>query len=257
MKTLLKAALARAGYVLQRRPRPLLKTPSAALRFDLSYILAHLLLRHPKPFVVQVGAYDGVANEPLRDYIRRFQLPALLIEPQPDAFARLAANYADQPQVALCCNAVADADGPRELYQLNSSTPELPDWAGQTATFRKEVLLSHRHAIADLDRYITAQVVQCRTFDSLFRKHDVARVDVLQVDTEGYDYEILKLFPFDRYLPLLVRYEHFHLSVADQDACLRMLTRLGYALHVPDHAGEDYMDTIGYRPPVAWADPSF
>src|SRR5262249_15509258 len=100
--------------------------------------------------------------------------------------------------------------------------------------------------IPDVERYIVSDSVPCRTFDSLFREYQINRVDVLQVDAEGFDYEILKLFPFTRFRPALIRYEHHHLSPADQDSCLRMLSALGYSLFVPDHAGPDYMDTIAY-----------
>lgn len=34
----------------------------------------------------------------------------------------------------------------------------------------------------------------------------VDRVDVLQVDVEGYDAEAIRMFPFGRYLPSIVRF---------------------------------------------------
>ena len=248
VKTFLKRVFARNGYVVRKRPRLLAEQPAVGLRFDLGYILAHLLLRCPDPFVVQVGAYDGVANDPLNPYIRRFRLSGLLIEPQPVAFAELTANYADQPQLILCRAAVADRDGSRDMYRLAGDGARLPEWAAQMATFRKDFLLAQRRMIPDVERYITADPVPCRTFDSLFRQYGVGRVDVLHVDAEGYDYEVLKLFPFDRFAPALVRYEHHHLPAADQDACLRMLAGLGYSLFVPDQDQGEYMDTVAYRP---------
>ena len=41
-------------------------------------------------------------------------------------------------------------------------------------------------------------------------KHRVSRVDLLQVDCEGYEYEILKMFDLQRFNPSLVNYESVH-----------------------------------------------
>jgi FkbM family methyltransferase len=199
------------------------------------------------PFVVQVGAYDGVANDLLNDYIRRFKLSGLLIEPQHDAFARLRLSYADQDQLSLCQAAIAEQDGIRNLYSIDPCASGLPEWAGQTATFLKEVLVKHRHAIRDIERHIITRQVACRTFNSLFEEYKIKKVDILQIDAEGYDYEALKLFPFDQFNPILVRYEHHHLSTEDQDASLRFLADRGYSLFVADR-NCDYMNTIAYRP---------
>jgi hypothetical protein len=42
---------------------------------------------------VQVGANDGVYGDPLRAYIERHHWRGILVEPQPDVFARLVENY--------------------------------------------------------------------------------------------------------------------------------------------------------------------
>ena len=109
--------------------------------------------------------------------------------------------------------------------------------------------MSHAHAIPGLDRFIIAESVPCTRFQTLFSQNRVAQVDILQVDTEGYDYEVLKLFPFDQFTPAFIRYEHSHLSDIDRDACMRMLLNRGYKLHVPFGNQPDYTDTVAYRPP--------
>ena len=49
--------------------------------------------------------------------------------------------------------------------------------------------------------------VPCLTFDSLVSKHGVTAVDLVQMDTEGYDFEIVKLIDLDRLRPRLIMYE--------------------------------------------------
>ncbi len=131
------------------------------------------------------------------------------------------------------------------MYRVDPATPNLPAWASQLTTFRKDILLSHSHAIPNLDRHIIAESVPTRTFRTLFAEHLIDHVDILQIDAEGYDYEVIKMFPFESFLPSFIRYEHHHLSKKDQRACMEKLTSLGYKIFVSE--GTDYQDTIGYR----------
>jgi hypothetical protein len=79
--------------------------------------------------------------------------------------------------------------------------------------------------------------VPCLTFGSLCRRNSVERIDLLLIDTEGYDWEILKGVDFEAWRPRVVVYEHAHLGRDDRDAASEMLTALGYV------AKEEYMDT--------------
>jgi len=48
------------------------------------------------------------------------------------------------------------------------------------------------------------------------------------IDTEGYDYEVLKQIDFQRFRPSLVIYERVHLSDAAKKASVDMLNKAGY-----------------------------
>ena len=91
--------------------------------------------------------------------------------------------------------------------------------------------------------------VNCVTFDTLFFQTNLKYVDVLQIDTEGYDYEIIKLFNVERRKPRIINFEHAHLSDDDWNACVSMLISTGYHVAVAGH------DTLAYLrepcPPVS------
>ncbi len=245
LKNLFKKLLTNYGYTVRKRPRLLARNPEFELRFNVTFILEHLLNRIEGPTVVQVGAFDGMQNDVLYPYIRRFKIKSVLLEPQTDAYSRLVENYSTCPHVLPLRIAIADVDGTREMYRVDPATPNLPLWASQLTTFRKDVLLSHAHAIPNIERSIIVDRVPTRTFKSLFAEQGLDAVDILQIDAEGYDYEVIKLFPFEEFLPSFVRYEHLHLSKSDQAACMEKLTALGYKIFVSE--GADYQDTIGYR----------
>ncbi len=70
--------------------------------------------------------------------------------------------------------------------------------------------------------------IRCSSFQTLVKENQVENIDLIHIDTEGYDYEILKLFPFDDYQPTVVIFEHSHLSQEDRKAATEMLESQGY-----------------------------
>jgi FkbM family methyltransferase len=49
--------------------------------------------------------------------------------------------------------------------------------------------------------YIASDSVPCDTLRNILAAHDVVRVDPLHIDTEGYDYQVLQQFDFNRFIP--------------------------------------------------------
>lgn len=197
---------------------------------------------HPDAFFVQVGSNDGEQLDPLRRAILEHRWSGIMVEPVPYVFERLQRNYGAQPGIILENAAIADRDGLRELYHLaRTDDAGLPQWYDALGSFRKDVVLKHKRYIPDIEDRIQALEVPCLTFDSLCRKHGVTTIDVIQVDTEGYDYEIVKLLDLARRRPTLVMFEHLHLDAATRQACLDHVAEHGYdTLH-------NGMDTLCLR----------
>ena len=55
-------------------------------------------------------------------------------------------------------------------------------------------------------------------------------MNILQIDTEGFDYEIIKSIAFDRYKPDIIIYEYLHLTLYQNFACIEFLQDKGYLL---------------------------
>ena len=82
--------------------------------------------------------------------------------------------------------------------------------------------------------------MRCCSLATLLAETGLSQVDVLQIDTEGWDYEILKLVDFTKIKPAIINYEHAHLNPDDWDSAIDLLTRNGY------HIGIGRRDTVAY-----------
>lgn len=196
------------------------------------------------PFVVQVGANDGVTDDPLRHLIRKHHLPGLLIEPMPDAFAQLQANYAGQPRIAFENSALWKDDGECDFFRFRPAAYANPRVKGM-AGLSSEVLLTAARRLPGLSRHLETIRVRTSTPKSIFEKHNVSRADLLLVDTEGFDDQILKLILDFGLAPAIIYYEHIHLGPDRQDAAARFLSERGYRF------ARTRTDTLALRCPGA------
>lgn len=213
----------RFGVARCHLPPVLTREPQWKVRSALRYVVADELLRNREFTFLQIGAYDGVGDDDLGELIESHRLRGVLVEPQPAAFAKLKQRYADQPQLTLLQAAIADRPGNRELYCLRNR----PSMA---ASFDRGNLL--KHGIPDTE--IVPMTVPCHTVDTALAFAGLSRVELIQIDAEGYDYEIIRTINFARIRPAIVRFEYRHMSRRDADECLALLAGHGYRFLVED-----------------------
>lgn len=202
----------------------------------------------PRASFIQVGANDGATSDPLRRQIAARAWHGIMIEPVPHIFRKLQRNYEGVGRVILENIAIGAQDGQAEFHSLvavdNPVAQGLPHWYAGLGSFRRDVILSHKTQIPDIEQRIVSQALPCLTFDSLCARHGIEHVDLIQIDTEGYDYEVVKLIDLRRLQPALVVYEHVHLSPEDRQACEQLLRGHGYEV------ASFHLDTLALRAPA-------
>jgi len=185
---------------------------------------------------VQVGANDGVFGDPLRRFILRYPWRGILVEPQPQVFARLADNYRDLTDRLILENLAIAADG----SEIVLYTP--PEGLQQDDTYAASVASSDPATIArqlgipekDLRRIVTPSM----TLDLLLAKHGLAQIDLLQIDVEGYDWKVLRTLDLGKVAPSIIQFESGHLSIADCDNAVRYLTQHDYEIYWGGYQGD-------------------
>jgi FkbM family methyltransferase len=208
----------------------------------LTHLVAEFARMYPDAFFVQVGANDGSKGDYLKTYVDSLGWTGVLIEPIPYVFARLSDRHGTNPNLTLVNAAIAHEDGTAELYYLpKDEHSDLPVWYDALATFRKEVILKHAPWIPDIEARITTIEVPTVTFESMCQVRGVEGIDLLQIDTEGYDYEVIRQVDLDKHRPALILFEHYHLTSDDRRACEDLLDSRGY------RTISNFMDTIAIR----------
>lgn len=206
--------------------------------------------QHPEMFFVQIGAHDGSSADPVSPLIRKYHWQGILVEPQPQSFKTLVENYRDEPQLMFENAVISDHDGTATFYTVRQGIPDMPFWLSQSASLSKDAVLGALYywrnvkqlstIPADLESMIEEVPLPALTVKSLLAKHQVERVDLLVIDTMGFDFEILKMFPFDLLKPAIIHFEHSFLAPAEQQACFQYLAKQGYSL------ARVAVDTIAY-----------
>ena len=202
----------------------------------LRYVAADVVLQAGEIRLLQIGAFDGVTDDDLRDVIMKYPVRGVLVEPQPTVYARLQENYRDYPHLTLINAAVDRQSGSREFYSTATQY-------SSCASFDRRHL--RKHGVHDRD--IQCQQVECLTIPELLERCGLDGVDLIQIDAEGYDYEIIKSIDFEQLTPAIVRFEFAHFSRQDLDECLEMMAKLGYRFLVENK------DVIAVKPsrPIA------
>ena len=233
--------LNKVGYQVTWLP-PSFQKPHAQLKMSLEYVVGHFMLFKPSVFFIQIGANDGLANDPLNQFVMRFNWNGILLEPLPEVFEALKQTYASKPQLQLLNAALAEKDGSQTIYTVRMDDSTFKK-AHQFSSFRKDAVLSQTSWIPDVANRIEERAVPCVSFDTLLRHAGQNEIDLLQIDAEGYDYTILKMIDFSRLRPAIINYECGQMSKNQREEIAALLISQGYKMSQGD------LDSIAYRPP--------
>jgi FkbM family methyltransferase len=185
--------------------------------------------------VVQIGANDGINNDPVHKFIKRDRWQGILLEPQKYVFNNFLQPLYRKTEGIITLNAALDnKDGNKPIYKVAVSNSR---WATGLTSFDRLVLEEavrsgyiDRQAAkegiplpGDKEQYIAEEQVECISTDTLIRKYNLGTINWLQIDTEGFDFEIIKIFNIPRTKPEVIVYENMHFTDEQQEECIKHL----------------------------------
>lgn len=187
---------------------------------------------------LQIGANDGISFDCLYDYVTQHQWDGVVVEPLEDFYESLCNNYKNYPSVKPIKYAINSNQTEMSLFKLNPNYYNYyPDWAKGIASFSQEHLVKH-----DIDaQHILIEKVNCISLMRLIEKFKLEDIDYLQIDTEGFDAEVIKMIDFNVVAPKIIKYEIKHLSNKQRGEVEQILVSQNYRLK------SDYSDGFAIR----------
>jgi len=191
--------LANRGLIIERTAK--------SESFEALLVRRHKVLRRSGQgfFFLQIGANDGVSHDPIHAFVTAFRVAGIVVEPLPDVFERLCHTYRRHPQIKKINVAVHE-----ELERVTLYRPAAdggPEKSGIASVDKDRFeLTSERSGIRRED--ILGIEVPALSLSGLLQAEQVRHLDLLQIDTEGYDMKILAGLDLAQHRPSIIRFEH-------------------------------------------------
>lgn len=147
----------------------------------------------------QIGTNDG--NDRFRKLVINYKPDiVILVEPNNKLIQKIEKNYSDIKNVHIYNNAV---------YYNNDEIVDLFISEGRNVEVASSLFslvpMNDWGEKSDLPK-ISAKSI---TFDQICKNHNITEIEYLQIDTEGFDSEIIKMIDFTKYKINTLRFERW------------------------------------------------
>jgi FkbM family methyltransferase len=220
-----------ALYDFARQARLRLAGPTSRIGKHLDrYSKAHL-----ENFTfVQIGANDGLRNDPVRDFVVRDRWAGVFVEPLPDVFPLLQKNYArlaSRGNLRFVNAAVSSRSASLPFYSFQNSflsgkPLEERLHLLRKASFDRDQVLP----FAECEQNIAVIEVPCVGIGELLATcFPEGRLSLLALDVEGHEHEILGEIDFQALRIGAVLFETWNLG-SSRDKVFSLLQKNGYRI---------------------------
>ncbi len=228
MSKILKKFCGVLGYKLL--PKNYIKNRRYLSKFsylNLEKIISDLAEKKIINSLIQIGANDGLKDDPLVNIIKKFKLESLLLEPIKKYFLLLQNNYLNYENVKLENSALSINNEIHFLYKVN---PEYFSKYGTLTDVISSFYEDHliKHGINK--KHIIKEKVTQIGFNELLKKYSIEKFDLLIIDTEGYDCHIVNDFfsKIKRIRPIVI-FEWSHIKNNELENTLNSLMKNNYS----------------------------
>ncbi len=187
--------------------------------------------------IVQIGANDGKTSDPIYKKNLQYGNKLLLIEPQIQFREDLLRNYSDfKGELHIEHVAIGNSKERLKFHILKkeyweeykSKVGKLPDHAFSLIKNQVEIIMAERLGIdiSKIDEYMTTLDIDILPLQNLLKKYNFGDIDILQIDAEGYDFQIIN--SLEDIKPKIIHFESAFLSKNDWNLFKDFCEEKGY-----------------------------
>lgn len=163
--------------------------------------------------IVQIGAFIG--TDKIHDILKKeSEANALLIEPVPWNFEKLKNNYKSiiNPDRIIFDNSVINTyNGECQFYAVKDKKYS-QDWATQISSLKLNFIKDHEQFLNSNEIEYEKLTLKCIKSEDIIQKYNITDIEFLKIDVEGFDYELIQDWPFDKIKPKYIQFELAHLD---------------------------------------------
>ena len=189
-----------------------------------------------KLFMINIGAMDGVLFDGMSGYADMYNSDVLYVEPMKPHFERLVKHKGGNSNNKFENSAISDYNG---TIKMKTIPIEIVDQGlVHHAFYGMSVIDPTKNGMGSegdrevVEKYAIDTVVNCITWDTLVKKHNIDHFDVISVDTEGHDYIIFNQIDLNKFKPRLIRLEWCNMSDVEKTNITKKLEDAGYVYEV-------------------------
>lgn len=176
--------------------------------------------------ILIIGANDGLSFDDTFQEIHPNKVSGVVVEPSKKYFHLLKENLKGFSKLKFLNVAISNSNDRIKLYQLNENgIKKMPSWGKGLGSFSKNHLLKFESIIED---DIEVESVEGKTFCQLCTENLLFNVDYLQIDTEGFDAEIIKMIDFKNFSVKLLKFEWTNLNQVEIMEVIMILENQGF-----------------------------
>jgi FkbM family methyltransferase len=179
--------------------------------------------------LVVIGANNGLIEDFLTKYLDLPSVNAILVEPIRHLYLELQEKFRDFDNIQTENVAIYQRNCRKRIYRLGDSNG-LPAWVEGLGSFDRAVISSHEAEVTEMKKRIVPELVTCITFNALLKKYHIKRIHILQIDTEGYDSEIVRMIDFIQCRPDIVIVEYRHMTFYQYYLLLEFFEERNYCI---------------------------
>lgn len=179
---------------------------------------------------LQIGASDGLTNDPIYHVVKKYGWRGTLIEPLPHIFEQLKKNYSACNNLHYLNVAVSEKKGIFDIYYLPAEHVE-EEWQKQLASFDRKSIEFNLRNHTDLIKKIETLQVPAETLSTIFSNIAEPHTDLLVIDVEGQEYKILKQLDHILNKPDFIFFEKGTMPKEELKALHASLVGWGYKIY--------------------------
>jgi FkbM family methyltransferase len=159
---------------------------------------------------VLIGANDVVSFDNIEEVLEK-STRVVLIEPHPKYFQILQEKYLNNKKYILISRAIHLTEENMNLYSV-SDIGKYETWVQGISSFNINHLIQNKIHPNDIQVF----KVNCVSVEDLLSNYTLKNVPLyIQIDVEGYDFEVFKGINFNKFLIKFLKIEIVHLKITE------------------------------------------